>query len=208
MRHAAALLILCSTLPAHAADRSREVAPDTMIGFKLGAPLGLPQCASETKYRHLSYTRPYAGQNASGCWRHTYLGPKPGEPLQQTEKVWVTISEAPAGFDRDDIELLVVNGNVEGITISTLGLNAQTSVYDALHSKYGEPTDLQETTTQNRMGATFPLTNATWTFSNLTVVFLGMGSTIDTGYVVVDTPIAAAHKEAERARKAAEAPTL
>ena len=93
---------------------------------------------------------------------------------------------------RSDTEFFLVDGKVERVWFTTYGIKDQAYILDVLKKKYGEPTKVSEKVLSNAMGGSASVMDATWTFSDLTVHFVG-AFTWDTGRVFIETPKAAAH---------------
>lgn len=182
-----------------------------VLGLRLGAEFALPECpidAPVNSYLSPRYKHPHEMKGAMPCFQQGY-SPKPGFVLDKNyASVDVVIDQLPAGLRQDYLSVKVIDGKIENVSIATYGLNSQAGVLDLLTEKYGTPTVLNRSKVQNRMGAEFDQIDAEWKFSDLSVMFVGMGSKIDMGIVDISTPIADAVATAKREQEKAAAPKL
>lgn len=160
-------------------------ADPTVFGIRLGEPLALPECSFSKKYGRLSYDFPSFKEPPPDCWKRGLIG-TPGVPLKDDDTVVIQFESLPYGFGYRDTSVKLIAGLVEEFRFSTEG-SAQQEVFDALVRKYGAPTSHDSEQLQNRMGASFASTTARWNFSNLSVLYLGLGSTVDKGILVISS---------------------
>jgi hypothetical protein len=122
------------------------------------------------------------------------------DPLPSGDfEVGIAIDRRNAPIGIASQRVVVVNGKVAGVTISTTGNDAQADLLAALTAKFGKPSWTQADTLQNRMGASFDRVSARWKLEGLDVSFLGMGSRVDSGIITVYTPDGNAFKEKQLA---------
>jgi len=82
---------------------------------------------------------------------------------------------------------LVVDENLERLTVLTGGLERQEYWLAQLTEKYGEPTHLDSEKKENRLGAVFNSYVVSWRFSNLGVDFQGSLDSTEMGSIDVVT---------------------
>jgi hypothetical protein len=86
-----------------------------------------------------------------------------------------------------DVKAMIVDGNFEGVFISTFGLKSQDDLLAKLKEKYGDPSEYQEEKMQTMGGAEFDSHVAVWRFDNFVVTFSGTGNRVDDGFIVIET---------------------
>lgn len=194
--------------PAPKAAPSRDV-----LGITLGTPFSLPECGLDNsnpdfdKYRgHHSYEPLYTAGKYGTCYQARWQNP-PYTP-ESTDEVMLAFAATPQEITSDGISANIIDGNVESMTLTTHGVQGQTEALAMLTEKYGTPTTLATDKVQNRMGASYDRITATWAFSDLSVAFLGIGSKIDYGIIVISTPKSDAASAAKRTAEKATAPKL
>lgn len=174
-----------------------------VFGVRLGEPLTLPECAFNKRYGRLSYEIASYKNPPPDCWKRNMLG-TPGTPLQGNETIIVQFRSLPFGFEAGDPTIKLIEGRVEEFRFTTVG-GAQRDVFDALAKKYGTPVSHDVQQVQNRMGASFASITAHWSFPNLSVLYLGLSSTVDKGVLVISSSKAnQAEQERIEEQKAAE----
>lgn len=159
---------------------SAQELPD-FLGIQLGAPFTMSEC------RISSYVYD-VNQPVVPCWKVDVLTQERGPLPEGNFEI-----EFDPGFDNMPrsvkwAKVIVVDGRMVGVNLSTRGYAYQDDVSAALVAKFGEPSAAHTTTTQNRMGATFERKSAIWQLSPVTVSFLGIGSSLDSGVVTVLLP--------------------
>ncbi|MDR7135251.1 hypothetical protein J2X06_002460 [Lysobacter niastensis] len=182
-----------------------------VLGLRLGAEFTLPECPIDpalSRYVGPRYKYAHEMTGSMPCFQQGYA-PKPGFVLDKSyASLEVMIDPLPAGLRQDSIDVKVIDGRIENVSAGTYGLKSQEGLLELLTEKYGSPTTLNHSKVQNRMGAEFNQVDATWKFSDLTITFVGMGSTIDWGIIEISTPKANAVAEAKREEAKAAAPKL
>lgn len=158
----------------------------TVFGLKLGEKFTVPECERIGNFYN---------NNKSTCYKRDsiYSNNKkilPTEPIITDEvEIDFPLSEAPTMASYGTIVATIINGTLEGISFNTRGISDNEDVLVTLKEKYGKPTVLIPTKTQNRLGATFDFYIASWKFDNLDVSFFGVLTTLDKGSVQIDTKI-------------------
>ena len=149
-----------------------------LAGLTIGAALAFPECGVHTTPSLGGYPS-FTSYNDTApdevCWQRPFGDSHLGEPINpHLERVELNVrAPLPEGISQR-VHVTVVNGLVEGIELKTYGQAYQQALLDALSEKYGEPTYAPKKLVQNLMGATFENQEATWTFSDMRVIFLGM----------------------------------
>jgi hypothetical protein len=82
---------------------------------------------------------------------------------------------------------LIVDGNLEGCTFNTRGVDAQAAVLEVLRQNFGEPGSYVRKQAQNVLGETFETLDATWTKPEADVLYRTVTSRLDTGLLNVYT---------------------
>jgi hypothetical protein len=145
--------------------------PVTFRGIALAQPLSIPKC-------NQSIHQPT-------CWVQTNPQNCPG-------KIVVRLSEQEGNaFPTQlavNICIYVINGKVAEISQTTLGIEHQDQVLDALQAKFGKPTAITTSKVQNRMGARFDVIDAEWNLHDLEVEFTGATTDLNYGEISITTP--------------------
>lgn len=184
--------------------------PMDFLGIGLGQPLTVAECPLEDS-RFASFTRYkiYVDPALRPCFKSRTA---PGQGLSSlpggTGTLNLELGAVPHVIDGTFATVTLVNGAPEKITAFTRGHAVQDQALELLIQKYGKPTELKTEEVQNRMGATFGAMHAEWKLDGLSVLFFGIGTKIDTGYIVVSTPAGEAASEAEAALRKAQEPSL
>ena len=158
----------------------------TVFGIKLSEKFTLPECERIGNFYN---------NNKSTCFKRDsiYSNNKkilPTEPIITDEvEIDFPLSEVPTIASYGIVVATIINGNLEGISFNTSGISDNEYVFVKLKEKYGKPTVLIPTKTQNRLGATFNFYIASWKFDNLNVSFFGVLTTLDKGSVQINTKI-------------------
>lgn len=194
LKAALAVALLVGAVQSAEADNAEQ----SVFGVRLGEPLSLPECSFTKKYGRVSYDIPSFRDPPPDCWKRNYFG-TPGVPLEGNETVVLQFQSLPFGFEADTPSAKLIDGRVEKFTFSTQG-SAQEDVFQALVQKYGRPTSHKVEQLQNRMGASFASISAHWEFPNLSVMYLGLGSTVEKGILVIASS-KANQEEQERMKK-------
>lgn len=222
---AALVVIAISAFPAHSANKNKpkpkapaqhqalRAAPSLdLAGISFGQPITFQECPSEEEsgdkvkgYR--SYKSEYGISTSSKpCWQHYSHTSKPMTPLPTSGKIQFIPSTTFPGVKKINVEL--IDGVVEDITLITYGEGVQDKLYANLSGKYGVPQIKDIVKIQNRMGADFNNIVAEWKFTDLTILFSGVIDRIDTGIISASTPRAVQAQESERLERNRSEPKL
>jgi hypothetical protein len=172
-RIGAALIISLPWNQSTAAPSVPGPQPVSLLNITLGKPLTVPLCQP----------KPTAGTCAKelsgtdyGQWsvRDFYL-----QIMSVDRPDFVKITNG--------VMLNVIDGNVEGITLSTTGADSDANALRHLIGKFGQPSSIQQKTAQNRFGAKYQYSDATWRFGTTEIHFEGLTSDIDTGAISAET---------------------
>jgi hypothetical protein len=183
-------------------DTLAATAPADFLGLQIGKPLTLPECESERiGGKILMYVRDYQIANKpcfkKGSWPDKVIDPR-------FERFDLVLEELPPGVHHDRDKVEIVDGNVEGFVLGTVG-DYQAETLEALTVKFGQPTSSKVEKVKNRMGAEFDSIVAKWEFDNLTVTFDGLAFSVTEGLIVVQTVKGAAAADARSAEEKAKA---
>ncbi len=160
---------------------------NSVFGFPLGVPLTISECKKTAIGSTVVY-KDYDTTSTCFEFRDPNSNIESGDTF--TDKIIIVFpqSEIPSIImPRFMISGQVIDGKLESIEFDTSGHSGQDRVLDMLKKKYGKPTSLRHQKVQNRMGATFKAFDAVWKFPDLTVVFLSVIDTLDSGTVNIDT---------------------
>jgi hypothetical protein len=165
--------------------------PNTAYGIEIGAPLPLTECPRKEIAGSVMY-----GVAAQPCVQDTF--PKVGVPLDRGGGLIVfPPGQSPAGSAWNRIGVVLLDGRVGALVVSTAGLHTQQQVYDTLVAKYGEPSQKSLLPVQNALGAKFESIVATWDRGeNLQVLFRGTSGRIDSGEILIGTHAGLAERQA------------
>lgn len=167
----------------------------TIFGMGLHKPFAVPEC----RYTRLGKTSGYYIQLPDGaCYElMSDKDPNAGKnaPIaNDTVKIqwWVTVSpKLVAG----NAVATIMDGNLEGISFNTLGIESQERDMQLLIDKYGTPTVTNQQTLQNGYGAKFGAVRATWEIDDLVVSYVSASSRIDSGWICIESLRAAADRK-------------
>jgi hypothetical protein len=180
----------------------------TVFGMKLGEAITVPECPrikvpydkSKTRYdtgKITCYQRTavYGSLSSDGEADEKTFKKNPPPPLV-TENVVVSFAydEKPE-IVFSDATAEIIDGKLEGITFGTGGIYAADSTLKRLKDKYGDKMTLVPRVVQNQMGAAYKVSDAAWTFPNLSVTFLSVTDRLDGGVVIIKTKIAKDREE-------------
>lgn len=77
---------------------------------------------------------------------------------------------------------------IEGVWVSTTGIESQEYLFSKLREKYGKPSSMQRVEIQTMMGLKATKIKATWSAPNgVTIDFSGVGDRINEGGIYVNT---------------------
>ncbi len=171
---------------------ARKPLPTDFLGVTMGSKFEMPECAIRTfPYGAGSVYEHASDKTTIPCWYTNRPGSIDGRPEGDAFEVKVNLANVPDFVG--GVELLVLNGQIEGISFNTGGLRVQASLLAALTDKLGAPTKTEQVEKQNGIGATFTSLNAHWMFTNGEAHLFGIGSRPDRGFGSVHTSVGAAH---------------
>jgi hypothetical protein len=201
-RHLAAALLLTAVLQHTAA------ASDASTVFDM--PLQQPFTVSECPYmritkKAISYNPPASG---TVCFEYQNAADQ-GKQQRVTHDIvslrWFT---NPHLVIANSALAVVIDGNLEGVSFNTLGIQSQQRDYEALKAKYGEPAQSNQSTLQNGYGATVAAIRAKWTIGDVLVSLDGAAGRIDSGLVRIETQKAVDERNATLAKYEHQGPSL
>jgi hypothetical protein len=223
------LALLLFTGSALAQSNSPGNAQSTKVfDIQLGAPLAMQECPVDTsgKYsfapsEHLCFMNIGAEMKVqdaqikaliAGVDNHTKKRSKdkasqavasPYGPVD-SGRVYINfpLNDQPATSKSHLLTGEMLDGKLEEIEFSTIGVGDYELVLDELTKKYGAPSWVQPTEVQNAYGAKFKSGVVGWSFSDLGVVFEGTREKLDEGRVTVSTPKGKAAADARAKAKA------
>jgi hypothetical protein len=174
---AASLLALIG--PTARADNS------TVFGVELQKPFVMPECPIE----HLgkNFNDYFPPPTIGVCYQmmdHKDAGKS--RPLNDMVKLRWPDKESPELVIGYSATANIIDGNIEGVSFNTLGIQSQDRDFNALKVKYGEPTQNTRGTMQNGYGATFNPIRASWTMGDI-VVSLDGAQSVNSGLIRVET---------------------
>jgi len=167
-------------------------APWTVFGLELGKPASIPQCQFKTLANGIKSQVVYEDDPAQVCvepdielrdapWRRGAIN----FPLRQSPAfLW-----GNTGFT------LVVAGKVEGLDLDTMGYAHSAAIIRELTAKFGRPTSVEKITA-TPSGIAVPAIEATWRFPNLHVRYESIGTDIQYGTILIETPVMQALRRA------------
>ncbi|WFC43234.1 hypothetical protein [Pseudoxanthomonas sp. SE1] len=192
LRFASAPLLLLLAGAATAQDGSFAV-----FGIPFGVPLTVPECTWREGRDYMSADRRATKREYKNAMWSDESGPcfiqslrNIGKPIEEGESVSILfpLQERPSMSKRGSLGVRIVDGKADYMTVHTLGLAGQTHDLAELTEKFGTPTSIEHPKAQNRMGATFETTEATWSLKGgVSVTYHSALSTTDEGLIVITT---------------------
>ncbi len=165
--------------------------PITLFGIPFNQPMAVPECPWKDARDYMSRDRKATKREYNNihfsdtlCYtQHLNIGQPPADG--KVSFVF-PLSKAPS---MGRLSGRLVNGRLARVEIYTRGISSQTSDFETLTQKFGQPTTLRRPTVQNRMGASFGTIEAEWKLVDGTSVVYGSTLTkIDDGIVIISTP--------------------
>lgn len=152
------------------AAMSSAFAQDKMVlGIELGARYAVPACQSGDSSR-LCFDKALTNRQPSGADEYSVFIAKAATPP----------------YMRDDLRVLVLNGMVESVVISTWGIQAQDLALAEFTKKYGAPTRARQETSRI-FRSRIPTQYAEWELKAFSVKLDGALKSIDWGRVTLST---------------------
>ncbi|WP_439449798.1 hypothetical protein [Stenotrophomonas sp. ATs4] len=182
-------------------SQSREADAETFefMGIGIGAPL-VPECPRERL--------PYAGSvydlsgRKSACWAAN--GMRAGSPTdtRNNESLILLPLDSKRPIGTGSVTATVVDGKVEGLTISTDGFAHAQEIFEQLKQKLGKPS-LQDTVqVVSGVGANFSSPRAVWELPGVYIRFNGIVGAVNTGLIIVSTDEERKREEARKLQRA------
>lgn len=157
-------------------------APFEFMGITLGAPL-VPECPKQSM--------PHAGgvyelgTAKSACWVAPGMRPGARTDLRNNEDLMIVplANSRPTGTGA--VGAMVVNGVVEGLTVSTDGFAHAQELFAQLQQKLGAPTKQDVVHVSSGTGASFSSPRAVWELPGAYVQFNGIVETMNSDVIKV-----------------------
>jgi len=184
---------------AQAAKRVRSSAPKPApslqaFGFTLGQRPTLLPCPT-TKDGSFN-SKSWSPSLDATCMESPTHGEVSADGRAKTMPVHFSHSDEPSllsSIHARGLALQIFDGTVQSILVSTSGVDSQKNIYAMLRKKYGVPASLGKKPQENRMGSPVEGINASWVFSDLRVIFEGIGATPDEGLLSITTTASFEH---------------
>lgn len=158
---------------------NQSMAAEAIFGFTLGAPVDAPICAGDIVPAHpkegYCFVRPKTASGAQDAGRPSLV------------QALFKYNDLPF-WTGSRLELLVVNGMLEGVIASTGGRTTHMSVTSDLHKRFGQPTSVAPLQAQNSLGASFDGAISMWTVGDLVVTYTPIFGDLRRGKVDAFTP--------------------
>jgi hypothetical protein len=171
----------------------------TVFGMDLHKPFGVPEC----RYTRLGKTSGYYIQSLdSVCYELINENdPNAGKhaPISyDTVKIDWPIALKPQLVGGPGFALAkIMDGNLEGVSFNTMGIQSQERDLQLLIDKFGEPTVKNQQTVQNGYGAKFSAVRVSWEIDDLVVSYDSAPGSINSGLVHIESVRAAADRKAQ-----------
>jgi hypothetical protein len=138
---------------------SKEIA-----GLTLGGTLNIPPCKSTKSW-----------ETEERCWRHYDENKRASGDPPQNEALEVVFPDdaLPTGL-LNVTGVVLINGKLESIEFRSLGPSFQEGLYQMLVGKWGKPQTSNVQQLQNGFGANSSSIEASWTFDDFGILFLGL----------------------------------
>lgn len=159
-----------------------------ILGFALEQPPTLITCPTTRDGRFDN--RAWSPTLDSTCMESPTRADTSADGRAKTLPVHFSRSEEPAlaaGMHARGFALLILDGTVQGVLVSTSGLDSQKAIYAMLKKKYGIPTSIAKTHGQTGTGKPTEGISASWVFADLRVSFEGIEATADEGKLSITT---------------------
>ena len=146
----------------------------TFLDVTLGEPLRLPKCSGP-------------GPQNTECWNEL-------DDLIRREdnvrEIWLSPTQVlDFPFLRPNFRVFLLDGRVEGIAVSTSGIDDQEKVLNALTEKFGKPEKMELQKGGVGEGGTLSVIHAFWTLNEVEVQFWGTyQALLERGYIQFITP--------------------
>lgn len=185
-----ACIAVIGAVTAHASD-TRQDNRLTIFGIGMMEPISIPECgtfADPVKFRKRYGTYPYAPPTSGPCYRRadrTKSGTNEPLAFENLDVQFPTTTSLQYAYG---VTVLMLDGQVQGMSWFTRGQPEQALAFAALKIKFGEPASTNVEIKQNSFGAKYESITANWNLPNtLTLVFTGIDSKINQGKVSILT---------------------
>ncbi len=168
------------------------------MGIVLGAPV-VPECPQEQI--------PYAGAvykleaAQSACWAATGMRPGSQTDIRNNELLTVVPLSNKRPTGTGSVSAVVVNGVVEGLSISTDGFVHAQELFEQLKQKLGKPSQQDSVQVVSGVGAKFVSPRAVWQLPGVYVQFNGIVGDVNTGIILVYTDAGKAREAARQQQR-------
>ena len=166
----------------------RSAPSPQILGFTLGQPPTLITCP--TTRDGFFDSRAWSPTLDSTCMESPTRADTSADGRAKTLPVHFSRSEEPAlaaGMHARGFALLILDGTVQGVLVSTSGLDSQKAIYAMLKKKYGIPTSIAKSHGQTGAGKPTEGISASWVFADVRVSFEGIEATADEGKLSITT---------------------
>jgi hypothetical protein len=165
----------------------------SVFGIPLGAPFGIPECEKVAVGTLTVYQQPTAV-----CYER--LGSQ--EAIQnrsavENESILIRYpaAEAPAVMNGGMAVGVIKDRILQGVRFNTRGVEVQDQVLAALREKFGNPGSTVPKQVQNTLGSTYDVLDAKWTSREVEILFRGVTSRVDTGFLGISMKQAVAPQQ-------------
>ena len=163
------LVLAALASPAMSASATEPV---SMYGIVIGQPLTIARCVLNEV--------PVAGP----CWARAHENiAKFSPPGMQSLTVQFPVLGRPRISKFDELFVKTIDDVVEEVTLYTKGIDVADAALRQLVENFGQPTDQQFESVQNRFGAQYDYIRAEWRRTGVTVVFEGVSGDLDSGVI-------------------------
>ena len=193
MKTLSSMLFVACTAASSAAQ-----AEVTMAGISIGKPLALPECKSLPTN---GPSKRYEALVEFACMEQPVLG---------ALYTWVNIpfSAKPAVLKSTKISVLIVNGLVQGLGFTTVGVNLQSLVLQDLTAKFGIPISNDTFPIRGRASIEVAATYAKWAQDDTTITYIAALTSLDYGILEARSATGKAHEERVKATEKTAEPKL
>lgn len=162
------------------------------LGVALSQPLAFPECEKNQR-GDMDYVF-YVKNPTALCWQR--LQPDISGSLgncspivNDTVRVVFPAATTPTWVSDAPSLAIVINGKVESLIVATLGHKVQESVVLDVTAKYGNPIAMKKDVLQNAMGAKYEAISSSWKSGPISAEFIGVSGNINSGGLMINTPV-------------------
>jgi len=157
----------------------------TAFGIGFGVPLRLPECSYNPRVPGFYNLTQDRACYEKGSWAAT---------MSDYNLIGDNRTDVQLVFPENDAPnigsswfAMIIDGNVEGLLVGTVGLSGKDIYLQRLKEKWGAPTTIDQKQVQTGGGATYDTFTAIWNGPNYTVNFLPLAGSVDKGQVQILT---------------------